>query len=198
MYVRLFLNRDANPFLSCKILRILKLFKWGSNHTHLSDTQTEGWRRWGFCLVPQIKFWIQVSLSHFWSSTRVPFCRWWVPSAIKEEETLLLYLILAALCKMRPLFTTLLLCIAVASNKLHWMLSPLDFAKSNEKYSSNWETKYEGRKLGGKEGHQAFNIPHYFPTLSPFQSTCWVRPAGQPAACSHTFGTLWMLFLQGH
>lgn len=80
---------------------------------------------------------------------------------------MLLYLILAALGKMRPLFTTLFLCIAVISNKLHWMLSPPDFAKSNQKYSSDWETKYEGRKLGGKEGHQAFNIPHYCTALSP-------------------------------
>lgn len=41
-----------------------------------------------------------------------------VPSAVQEEVTLVLSLILAALGRIRPLFTTLFLCIATASNKL--------------------------------------------------------------------------------
>ena len=54
-----------------------------------------------------------------------------MPSAMKEERTLVLYL--AALGRIRPHFTTLLLCIAVVFNKLHWVISPLEFAKSNQK-----------------------------------------------------------------
>jgi len=59
-----------------------------------------------------------------------------VPSAVKEEETLALYLMLAALGRIRSHSTTLLLCIAVAFNKLHWMVSPPEFEKSNQKCSS--------------------------------------------------------------
>lgn len=162
-----------------------------------SDTRTEGWRVWEFCLVPQIRSWIQVSQSPLWSSARVLFCRWYVPSAMKEEETLVLYLILAALGRIRSYFTTLFLRIAVAFNILHWMLSPPEFAKSNQKCNSDWETKDKGRKLGGEEGHQAFSFPHSSSTLSPFQNTCWVMLRGQLAVRSQDLGPLWMCLLQG-
>lgn len=151
--MRLFPNSDNN------------IFKWWSNRIHLPDTWTEGLR--GFCLVLQVKSWIQVSQGSLWSSTRVLLCRWWMPSAVQEERTLVLYLILAAPGRIRPYFTALLLFIAVAFNKLHWMLSPPEFAKSNHKCYGNWETKDEGRKLWGEVRHQAFNFPYSSPAPCP-------------------------------
>lgn len=114
----------------------------------------------------QIKSSTQVSQSPLWSSTRVLFCRSWVPSAMKER-TLALYLILAALGRIRLCFTVLLLCIAMAFSRLHWMFSPPEFAKSNQKYYSDWEIKDEGRNLGDKE------VSPSSTTLSPFESTWW-------------------------
>lgn len=56
---------------------------------------------------------------------------------MKEERTLVLYLILAALGRIRLCFTVLLLCIAMALSKLYWMFSPPGFAKSNQKHYSD-------------------------------------------------------------
>lgn len=38
MYVRLFVNRDDNPYLYCKILRILKLFSDEDQIIHIYQT----------------------------------------------------------------------------------------------------------------------------------------------------------------
>lgn len=67
-----------------------------------------------------------------------------MPSAVKEERTLVLYLISAAPGSIRPYFTALLLFIAVAFKKLHWMLSPPEFAKSNHVMVTERQRMREG------------------------------------------------------